>query len=355
MNITIAFTIRKLSYALKELRNLSFFFSLPFILMSVMLSGCVTTYKTEPDLIQSFKEPIVPANKTGIYVIRGSNFLGLARGIWVAINDKVVADLPNSSHVYLELDSGINTLHFVQAIAGYGYLAVDNKPGEILYARFGYGIDNVTEFLPKDLGKSMVMQTAKVEPLMEKKENTAYVNLLLNPGILKLPIMIDSPQEPTPDASHAVVRFYRSGRLIPSVAFDIWNQDGYIGSTKGETYFSAKLKPGHHVFVAKSERYSVLDAELVANKEYAVELDVGIGWQQAHIKLLPIDLNTDAGITKIKYWKVEMKSKIIDPKTSESGALAPRIKAGLAYLAKERSPATVADEPKRFLPAEFGR
>ena len=78
-----------------------------------------------------------------------------------------------------------------------------------------------------------------------------------------------------------------SGKLISQVPFDIWNQDGYVGGLSGGQYFQVKLPAGKHTFSSLSERYSILEANLEAGKTYDVELYVGMGWNQAHIKLLP--------------------------------------------------------------------
>ncbi len=321
----------------------------------IIMAGCATTYKVDTTLIEGFQKPEVPADKTGLYVIRGSNFVGGGRGLWVAVNESVIADLSNGSHVYLELDVGLNTLHFVQAKVGFGYLAVDNKPGETIYAKFGYATTNLTEVLDDDLGQSIVMKTDAVAPLEEKRRNDAFDNLLINPGVLDYPIMINASEILTADESHALVGFYRPDKLIASWAFDIWNQEGYIGSTKGGSFFTVKLKPGHHVFISRSERYSVLDAELEAGKEYAIELDVGMGWNQAHIKLLPIDLNTDKGSRQTKDWKENLKATMVNQKIVKDDAIAKRIEMGFDYLDNERKAIANNDEPKRSLPATFGK
>ena len=325
------------------------------IALTVLMFGCATTYKVKPDLIKNFQEPKVPADKTGIYIIRGSNFVGGGRGVWVAVNESVVADLSNSSHVYLEFDSGLNSVSFIQATAGFGYLAVDNKPGELLYARLDYTNKIPVNVIAKGLGQTMVMETDQVLPLDEKRKNDAYDNLLINPGLLNYPIMVDSDGPLSPDEGHALVRFYRPGSLIAKWAFDIWNQDGYLGSTKGGKYFTVKLKPGRHVFISLSEHYAVLEAELEAKKEYAVEVDVGMGWNQAHIKLLPIDLSTDEGGRQAKKWMDNLTSTMVNKEVVESDAIAQRIAMGINYLSKVQKAVAKNEIAKRSLPAAFGK
>lgn len=325
------------------------------IAMAFSMTGCATTYKVKPDLIQNFQEPQVPADKTGVYLIRGSKFVGGGRGLWVAVNDAVVADLANSSHVYLELDAGLNTVHFVQAKAGFGYLAVDNKPGELLYAKFDYAGTNTTDVLEKALGQTMVVQTKAVQPLPEKRVNDAYDNLMVNPGVLQYPIMKAADDPLTVDADHAVVRLFRRHGLIDTWAFDVWSQDGYLGSTKGKTYFSVKLKPGRHEFVAVSEHFAVLEADLEANKTYAVELSIGMGWNQAHVKLLPIDLSKDSGVKQVKGWMETLTLNQIDPAVIDSAPVAERIKMGRNFLVDVYQKIANGELDTRKLPANFGQ
>ncbi len=354
MNITLSRISQSPSY-LRQFTRFSFLRVIAIALFGALMTGCAATvYKVDPELVQNFQEPEVPADKTGVYVIRGSNFQGGARGLWVAVDDAVVADLSNGSHVYLELDAGLNTLHFVQATAGFGYMAIDNKPGEIVYAKFGYATTGLTEILDEDLGKSTVMKTRAVEPLTEKRENTAYDNLVINPGTLAYPIMTNATEELNADSDHAVVRFYRPSKLISGIAFDVWSQEGYVGSTKGGAYFSVKLKPGHYDFLARSERYAILSADLEAGKEYAAELTVGMGWNQAHIKLLPIDLNSDAGRSQVTGWKASLSSTVVDPAVVASKPIAKRIDTGSKYLSNRTINADNT-EPKRDLPSNFGQ
>ena len=213
-----------LSLLVYKFGNIYFLRLVSVTILCIILGGCATAYKVDQNLIKDFQEPEVSADKTGIYVIRGSALWGGARGLWVAVNEYVVADLSNSSHVYLELDAGLNSLHFVQGLAGYGYLAVDNKPGETIYAKFGYSTTGLTEVLNNDLGQTIVMETDSVEPLEEKRNNDAYDNLLINPGVLDYPIMIESSEILSADENNALVRIYRPGNV--STAFDVWNQDG---------------------------------------------------------------------------------------------------------------------------------
>ncbi len=317
-----------------------------------VLVGCgATQYKVDPELVGKFQDKEVPEGKTGVYVIRGSNFYGGARGLWVAMNDKVVADLPNGSHVYLELDSQLNTLHFVQGLAGFGYLNLDNRDGETVFAKFEYGVSNKTNELDPELGKSIVMKTKEVQPLSEPRKNDAYDNQIVNPSTVGYQFMSIGGEKLSPDAEHAVVTFYRPDNLIKDVNFDIWSQDGFVGSTKGGYYFSVKLKAGEHTFLALSERYSAIKSTLEAKKSYAVEMDINMGWNQAHIKLLPINMNADNDVGS---WKEKTSYQSINTETLALPSVQQRIAKGRSYLADTLDKVEKGTIESRELPASFG-
>ncbi len=280
-------------------------------LVAILLTtACSTTYKVDPALVAQFQPEAQPTQEeTYVYVIRGSAFQGGIRGAWIAANEQVVADLSNGSHTMLKLASGLNSIHLVQGLAGYGYTKVDNKPGEIVYYSMDYTKGKMIELTP-EMGASMVMQTKRAKELKAPRKNDAYDNLLANPSLLDFPIMKPAIEPINADSESAVISFYRMETLIGEVPFDIWSEEGYVGSTRAGTYFQVRVKPGQHTFVSLSERYSVLEADVEAGKEYIVEFDVDMGWNQAHVQILPIDPVKSA--KTIKKWQAKAKLMEVD-------------------------------------------
>ncbi len=305
---------------------IKYFFTFAFV--SLLAACSATTYTVDQALVESFESKPVAEDRTGVYVIRGSAFQGSGRSLWVAVNDAVVASLSNGSHVYLTLESGLNTVHGVQGFAGFAHTTIDNLPGETVFVSIDYLMGTAT-ILDPALGKTMVAKTKVLEPLAELRKNDALDNTLLTPGVLGLNLMVDSDQKLLPDAEHAVVTFYRTDKLIAQWPFDIWSQEGYLGSTVGNTYFQVKLKPGKHTFLSISEQYSLLEADLEANKEYAVELSVGMGWNQAHIKLLPVDLESD---DKFLAKAEAAQLKAVDQSVIQSEVVARRLELGFELV-----------------------
>lgn len=319
---------------------------LGFILLTV---ACSTTYKVEPELIQKFKPESVPTQEqTFVYVIRGSNFQGGARGAWVASNENVVAGLPNGSHVLLKLNAGINSLHMVQELVGFGYTRVDNRPGETIYYEIDYAKGEMKE-ISYELGVSMIMQTKKAKSIGEGRRNDAYDNLLVNPSLLGFSVMKETEGALTVDEKTAVINFYRMETLIGSVPFDIWSEDGFVGSTTSGTNFQIRVSPGKHTFLALSERYSVLEANVEAGKEYVVEFDVDMGWNQAHVQLLPVDVKKSA--KSIKNWQAKAKLMAVDMDVVMQDEFQYRARLAEEYLSKQYEKVNLGDTPKRELDA----
>lgn len=320
--------------------------------LMLTLTGCKTTYKVDQNLVQQFKTEQPKEDQTYVYMIRGSNFQGGARGAWIAVNDKVVADLSNGSHTLLKLDSGINSLHLVQGLAGFGYAKIDNRPGETVFMSIDYSTGKTTE-IDYDLGASMVMRTKYKPELESPRKNDAYDNLLANPSLLGFDIMQDGKNPMKPDDEHAVINFFRMEKLIGSVPFDIWDEDGFVASTRVGQYFQVKVKPGKHKYIALSERYSVLEANVEAGKEYFVEFDVDMGWNQAHVQILPLDAEEDK--KTISKWQNKARLKVVNQDVLNSNEFKTRVEMAKTYLAPKFKAANSKELAQRVMNPENGR
>ncbi len=227
-------------------------------------------------------------NETAVYVIREWNLKGGAFDFWVAANEQVIGSLDNGTHVSFNLRSGLNVINLVMMKAGFGFAAVDHRPGQTIY----FAIDPKKMLLREisaNEAQKLIAKTKALPLLPEPRRNDAYEEGVLNPGRLGLDIMIPDGATLSPDADSVVVTFFRHHPLMPEVAFDIWSESDYVGSLKGGTFFEVRVTPGKHTFISKSERYSVLNADLVAGKRYFVEFAVGLGQTEPHVMLLPFN------------------------------------------------------------------
>ena len=267
--------------------------------------------------------------ETTVYLIREKKFVGGGRDVWVALNDKVVAAMDNGGHVVLKLKPGLNTLNGVQAKAGFAYTTVDHRPGETVYLLMEYLGGKIIE-VAAEQGLALVEKTKPQQVLAETRPNDGYDNLLVNPELLGLGLIATTAEPMSPDAQSAVINVYRPAKLIAEIPFSLWSREGYAGSLRGGQYMQLRVAPGKHTFVAFSERLSVLNATVEAGKEYAVEFDVGMGWNQAHIKLLPVTLSAEAA--KVDGWKAKLARVGVNNDALQQPRVAPRLAAGLDHL-----------------------
>ncbi|MFT6719148.1 MAG: hypothetical protein ACJAY8_001548 [Sphingobacteriales bacterium] len=99
---------------------------------------------------------------------------------------------------------------------------------------------------------------------------------------------------PTPDK--AVVYFVRynpSGFLI---GFSYYDGREFIGKFADTHYFRYECEPGPHLFWAKAENRSFIEADLLPGKIYVVEVRPLMGIVAARVRLLPLS-------GKESFWK----------------------------------------------------
>ncbi|HEX2953382.1 MAG TPA: hypothetical protein VHR47_05295, partial [Bacillota bacterium] len=157
-----------------------------------------------------------------------------------------------------------------------------------IYIKFEYTKGTITE-VPEYVGKQALKENKSV-PILEKTEsNDAYEVSIMNPGLLGIELMKTVENELKPDSENALITFIRPEKFIKDVPFGIWGEDGYLGTLRGNTYFRVSVKPGKHIFVAKSEKYSVVEADVEAGKEYYIQLKAKVGMFLAGVQMMPVN------------------------------------------------------------------
>ena len=240
---------------------------------------------------------------------------------------------------YFKTDDGINTMNLEQQVP-FGYYRLDNRPGETLYLYFEMTSGKLSE-LAQDIGMTAVMKSKEAKKLDTPKPNKGYVAELMNPGFMDLYLMKEATTAIQPAPDKATIVFIRPQSFAKEMAFGIWGGDQFLGNLKGQTYFQINTPPGEHYFLAKSENFSVLKADVEAGKTYYVKVAGSIGWSQAHIKLLPVTNETAKG--ELKKWldgskKVAIDETVIDDQVQERLDLAlPYIQTALKNVSEGKA------------------
>lgn len=100
-------------------------------------------------------------------------------------------------------------------------------------------------------------------------------------------LMVPAKKIKTPEADYALVTFVRSSVMAFGVKATIWDRETLIGELTPRNYIQYKATPGTHLFLAKSESWSYLKANLSPGKHYIVTAAVYPGGNSARIELEP--------------------------------------------------------------------
>lgn len=316
------------------------------------MSGC-GSLSVDNNSVKSYKKPVVVSNdETLVYIIRESSFVGSARGLWVAHNKDVVADLSSGDYTYFKVKKGINTINLVQGKIGSHYYAIDEVSPEPIFLKFAPMSPALVK-LSKDLGITYVTKYNEVKTFDEKKENDGYINGLLNLAMYpNFNMMTETNQSVIPDENHAVITFIRSSNFAEALKYTIWSDNGPLGNLEGKSYFQVKVPRGKHYFYVQGEGIYTLEANVEANKNYVIGLDVGMGWMTAYVKLNPIDLSIEKSNNEYNEWKKSCKQmKLIDPLDSN---IKTRIEMALPEILKIKNNILSGEKDTAELKVEYG-
>lgn len=73
------------------------------------------------------------------------------------------------------------------------------------------------------------------------------------------------------------------------VKFSVYDGDLFLGKLGAKKYFAYECDPGEHVFIAKGENTSYIDANLEEGKTYVIDLKIKVGIISARVNLDPLD------------------------------------------------------------------
>lgn len=267
----------------------SFKVSLWIVLLFLMVSSMIIqAEETTPP--QNASDVSKASEEMTVYVIRENAAFGALRKVWLACDEKVVASLSNGSYCCFKVNNGPNIINVVQAKVLVAKYLLKYTPGETVYLSLNYALGTFTHV--KDIGKQLVEKSKEVPILSTSEPNDGYEISLMNPCIFDVQLMKQTEEMLTPDGENAVITFYRQGGPFRNILIGIWSEDEYLGTLKGLTSFQVKVKPGKHYFIAKSDQYAVVEANVEAGKNYYIEMKTGLGKFAMEVKLLPVSKET---------------------------------------------------------------
>jgi hypothetical protein len=116
----------------------------------------------------------------------------------------------------------------------------------------------------------------------------AFVPALVVSFSCKNPLMVETAKLDVPSLDEVVVTFVRSSIMAPTVKGGLWDRERFIGEIKARSLVQYKTTPGKHLFLASSETWSYLEANLQGGRHYVVKAEVVPGGNSARLNLAPV-------------------------------------------------------------------
>jgi hypothetical protein len=128
----------------------------------------------------------------------------------------------------------------------------------------------------------------------------------------------------TLDSNQTIVTFVRSGFVGKAIQFGIWDGEEWVGVLASDSYIQYRTEPGKHLFLARAENWSCIEADLEAGKSYFVIVRPRMGVWKARVAMDPVNKGDNVSEKKINKWLIGLKATAIDPAKSEA-YINPRI------------------------------
>ena len=267
---------------------------------------------------------------TQIYVFRTKSLVGGIMTVSVGVNDRLVAQLKSSSYCMFKEKAGPITVNILQADMPSASIAVDQRPGELVFLSFDYRRGTLIE-IDRSRGLDLLNKYEEMPNLTISKPNPAYVVGLMNPGSIDHSLMKTSGVLLQPDADHAVITFVGDYEKFKTVPVGIWTEDKFLGSLNGNSLFQTKVPPGKHMFFGKYEQWSVLEAEVEAEKNYYVQVTISRGWRMPHVRIIPVKKDIEQSV--IDSWMSFSEWLVFDEQNLKN-SIKERMEATVPFIEK---------------------
>ena len=127
--------------------------------------------------------------------------------------------------------------------------------------------------------------------------------------LLLLQITFSYSQNDTISNDKSIVYFTRANGMGALINFTYFDGEKVIGKFNGPKYIRYECNPGKHLFWARSENKSFVEAELEGGKIYIIDVIPRMGGLKASVLLVPVDKNN---------YKLKRIQKLVSKRKTES-------------------------------------
>lgn len=121
-----------------------------------------------------------------------------------------------------------------------------------------------------------------------------------------------------PPQGKALVTFVRPSG-VRGYAFEIWDGTSLVGVLNWGTCIQYEATPGAHYFLARSENWSCVKADLAAGKQYVIKTNPFFGVLRVRVAFDPVTA-TDYGtqLKDVKKWLAQLEPVAPDPQRAQA-------------------------------------
>lgn len=116
----------------------------------------------------------------------------------------------------------------------------------------------------------------------------------------------------------ALVTFVRPSSYGAAIQFGVWDSENFVGVVSANSYVQYKTSPGKHLFLARAENWSCVEADLEAGKSYVIITAVRMGAWKARVALVPVTRTGKISDEKVNKWLTRLNATAADPAQIES-------------------------------------
>ena len=129
-------------------------------------------------------------------------------------------------------------------------------------------------------------------------------------------IMTEAKLISQPEQGRALVTFIRPAWVGGAISFGLWDSDNLVGVLVSGQCIQYQTVPGEHYFLARSENWSCVKADLAADKHYVIKTNPFMGMWKARVAFDPMtksDYEEGGKLKQVQKWLTKLKPVKPDP------------------------------------------
>lgn len=131
-------------------------------------------------------------------------------------------------------------------------------------------------------------------------------------------VMIQAKPETDISKDFALVTFVRPSAFGGAIQFSLWDSENFVGVLSMRSMIQYRATPGEHIFMANSENWSYVKANLEGGKHYFIVASVFPGAWRARVALDAANASDEKYHAQAKKWLEDLTPTAIKPEAKDA-------------------------------------